>query len=81
MPRTHLSRLSVLLLAGGVLCRMNFTAWMIFVPLWITFAYTPGAYSIWGGGWAWQRSVLDYSGGYVIHVSTNIECAVNLQHC
>ncbi|KAK9335250.1 hypothetical protein LIPSTDRAFT_117880 [Lipomyces starkeyi NRRL Y-11557] len=48
---------------------VNFTAWMIFVPLWITFSYTVGAFSLWGGGFLATRGVIDYSGGYVIHVS------------
>ena len=43
---------------------------MIFVPLWITFCYSVGAYSLWGGGFLFQRGVIDYSGGYVIHVSS-----------
>lgn len=29
-----------------------------------------GAFSIWGGGFLFQRGVIDYSGGYVIHVSS-----------
>jgi ammonium transporter, Amt family len=28
---------------------MKFKAWMIFVPLWLTFSYTISAFSIWGG--------------------------------
>lgn len=31
---------------------------------------SPGAYCLWGGGWAFQKGVIDYSGGYVIHVSS-----------
>jgi len=62
--------ITLCLIAGGYLARMNFTAWMIFVPLWLTFAYCPGAYSLWGGGWAYKLGVLDYSGGYVIHLSS-----------
>jgi len=49
---------------------MNFVAWMLFVPLWLTFSYTIGAYSLWGGGFLFQRGVIDYSGGYVIHLSS-----------
>lgn len=49
---------------------MNILAWMIYVPLWITFSYAIGAFSIWGGGFLYQLGVLDYSGGYVIHVSS-----------
>lgn len=62
--------ITLILLAGGVLARMNFTAWMIFVPLWLTFSYTIGAYSIWGGGFLFKKGVIDYCGGYVIHVSS-----------
>lgn len=62
--------ITLVLVAGSYLCRMNFTAWMLFVPLWLTFSYTIGAYSIWGGGWAYALGVIDYSGGYVIHLSS-----------
>ena len=62
--------ITLILIAGSYLCRMNFTAWMIFVPLWLTFSYTIGAFSIWGGGFLYQRGVIDYSGGYVIHLSS-----------
>lgn len=62
--------ITIVILAGALLGRMNFTAWMVFVPLWITFSYTIGAYSLWGGGFLFQRGVIDYSGGYVIHLSS-----------
>lgn len=62
--------ITLILLAGSFLCRMNFTAWMIFVPLWLTFSYCIGAFSIWGGGFLFKYGVIDYSGGYVIHLSS-----------
>jgi len=61
--------ITLVLIAGSYLCRMNFYAWMAFVPLWLTFSYSVGAYSIWGGGFLFQMGVIDYSGGYVIHLS------------
>ena len=61
--------ITLVLIAGSFLCRMSFFAWMLFVPLWLTFSYTVGAYSLWGGGFLAQLGVLDYSGGYVIHLS------------
>jgi Amt family ammonium transporter len=61
-----------LLIAGSVLGRMNFRAWMIFVPLWSTIVYTVGAFSIWGGGWLAQLGAADYSGGYVIHLAAGV---------
>lgn len=62
--------ITMIILAGAFLGRMNFTAWMIFVPLWLTFSYTVGAFSLWGGGFLQKMGVIDYSGGYVIHVSS-----------
>ncbi len=74
--------ITVILLAGSILGRTNFKAWMLFVPLWITIVYSVNAFSIWGGGWigafpGWLSNVagagaLDFSGGYVIHVAAGI---------
>ncbi|KAM5558602.1 ammonium transporter 3 member 1-like [Rosa sericea] len=65
--------ITLILLAGSVLgMRMNFKAWMMFVPLWLTFSYTVGAFSLWGGGFLFHWGVMDYSGGYVIHLSSGI---------
>ena len=61
--------ITVIILAGSVLGRMNFTAWMIFCPVWMTLVYTVGAFSLWGGGWLATLGVADFSGGYVIHLA------------
>ncbi|MBU2801813.1 ammonium transporter, partial [Acidithiobacillus caldus] len=68
--------ITLVLIAGGVLGRMNFKAWMLFVPLWLTFSYTVGAFSLWGGGFLSTMGVIDYSGGYVIHLSAGIAAFV-----
>jgi Amt family ammonium transporter len=59
-----------IILLGAILGRVSFKAWMIFVPLWTTFIYSVGAYSLWGGGWLGSMGVVDYSGGYVIHLAS-----------
>src|SRR6202161_2483396 len=61
--------ITVIILAGSVLGRMNFTAWMIFWPVWMILVYTVGGFSIWGGGWLAPLGVADFSGGYVIHLA------------
>src|SRR5579884_2115822 len=61
--------ITVIILAGSLLGRMNFTAWMIFCPVWMTLVYTVGAFSLWGGGWLSALGVQDFSGGYVIHLA------------
>lgn len=60
------------LLAGAVLGRMNFKAWMLFVPVWSTLVYSVQAFWLWGGGWLAQLGAVDYSGGYVIHVAAGV---------
>ncbi|KAL8136341.1 hypothetical protein V2J09_002342 [Rumex salicifolius] len=64
--------ITLILLAGSVIGRMNIRAWMAFVPLWLTFSYTVGAYSMWGGGFLFQWGVMDFAGGYVIHLSSGV---------
>ena len=61
--------ITVIILAGSLIGRMSFKAWIIFVPLWMTFVYTVGCFSIWGGGWLASMGAADFSGGYVIHLA------------
>src|SRR4030088_304770 len=74
--------ITVILLAGSILGRTSFKAWMLFVPLWITVVYAVNAFSIWGGGWIGAfpagligiggAGALEFSGGYVILVAAGI---------
>jgi Amt family ammonium transporter len=57
---------------GSVLGRINFKAWIPFVILWITFVYAVDAFLLWGGGFFALHGALDYSGGYVIHLSAGV---------
>lgn len=61
-----------ILLLGSVLGRFNFKAWIPFVILWSSIVYTVNAFLIWGGGYFAQKGVLDYSGGYVIHLAAGV---------
>eukprot|EP00850_Spirogloea_muscicola_P012429 SM000080S22944 [mRNA] locus=s80:221900:225468:- [translate_table: standard] len=60
---------TTMILLGALLARINVYAWMIFVPLWVTLGYTVGSYSLFAGGFLFRWGVIDYSGGYVIHLS------------
>ncbi|WOL17460.1 ammonium transporter 4 member 1 [Canna indica] len=65
--------ITLILIAGSLLGRMNFKAWMLFVPLWLTFSYTVGAFSLWSpNGFLFKAGVMDFAGGYVIHLSSGI---------
>ncbi|MGH3276008.1 MAG: ammonium transporter, partial [Streptosporangiaceae bacterium] len=61
-----------ILFIGSVIGRIKFKVWLIFVPLWITFAYSVNAFMIWGGGFWAAKGALDYSGGYVIHLAAGV---------
>jgi ammonium transporter, Amt family len=61
-----------LLFLGSVLGRIKFSAWCLLVPLWSTFVYAIDAFLLWGGGYFAQEGALDFSGGYVIHMSAGV---------
>ena len=61
-----------ILFIGSVLGRISFKVWMVFVPLWITFAYCVNAFLLWGGGYWAGKGALDFSGGYVIHLAAGV---------
>ena len=61
-----------ILFIGSVIGRIKFKVWLIFVPLWITFAYAVNAFLLWGGGYWAGKGALDFSGGYVIHLAAGV---------
>jgi ammonium transporter, Amt family len=61
-----------ILMLGSILGRVNFKAWIPFVVLWITCVYCVDAFLIWGGGYFAHHGAVDFSGGYVIHLSAGV---------
>jgi Amt family ammonium transporter len=61
-----------LLFLGSVLGRIKFSAWCLLVALWSTFVYGIDAFLLWGGGYFAQEGSLDFSGGFVIHMSAGV---------
>jgi Amt family ammonium transporter len=61
-----------LLFLGSVIGRINWKVWLLIVPLWSTIVYSIDAFGLWGGGWLAQAGAVDYSGGYVIHLSAGV---------
>ncbi len=57
---------------GSVLGRVNFKAWIPFVILWASCVYPVNAFLLWGGGWFAHKGAVDFSGGYVIHLSAGV---------
>ena len=42
--------ITVALISGAIADRVKFTTWLVFVGLWVTFAFFPIAHMVWGGG-------------------------------
>jgi Amt family ammonium transporter len=61
-----------LLFVGAFVGRLKFKAWLLIVPLWITGVYCINAALLWGGGFFAQKGAVDFSGGYVIHLSAGV---------
>jgi Amt family ammonium transporter len=58
------------LISGALADRVKFTAWAIFLVLWVTIVYFPVAHWVWGtGGWAFDLGVIDFAGGTAVHIN------------
>ncbi|PLX66148.1 MAG: ammonia channel protein [Denitrovibrio sp.] len=64
--------ITVALISGAIVERMKFSAWLLFMPLWIILVYSPVAYWVWGGGWLGDMGALDFAGGTVVHFSSGM---------
>ncbi|MEY3418335.1 MAG: hypothetical protein RJA46_106 [Pseudomonadota bacterium] len=73
------------LIIGSFAERAKFSAIVVFVILWFTFSYLPIAHMVWfwpgpddikdataRAGWLWQKGVLDFAGGTVVHINAAI---------
>ena len=57
------------LISGSIVERMRFSAYTLFITLWVLAVYSPIAHWVWGGGWLAQWGALDFAGGTVVHVN------------
>jgi ammonium transporter, Amt family len=57
------------LITGAFANRIKFTAYMIFLTLWLLFVYFPVAHCVWGGGAFASWGVLDFAGGTAVHTT------------
>ena len=57
------------LIVGAFVERIKFSAVLLFSALWLIVVYCPVCYWVWGGGWLWERKVIDFAGGIVVHAT------------
>ncbi len=59
------------LISGAVADRIKFSAWVVFVPVWLLLVFVPVFKWVYGG-WLGQRGSLDFAGGTAIHVNAGV---------
>ncbi|WP_303852021.1 ammonium transporter [Seleniivibrio woodruffii] len=63
--------ITVALISGAIVERMKFSAWVIFMVVWVIVVYAPVAHWVWAGsGWLFKMGALDFAGGTVVHFSS-----------
>jgi|SRR4051812_28497108 Amt family ammonium transporter len=60
------------LITGATADRMKFSAYAVFIGLWLLVVYAPVAHWVFGGGWIAQMGALDFAGGAVVHINAGI---------
>jgi len=68
--------ITVALVAGSVVDRMRFSAFVWFAILWLPLVYVPIAHWVWGNGWLMNAGLLDFAGGTVVHLNAGIAALV-----
>jgi Amt family ammonium transporter len=63
---------TVALVAGSVVDRMRFSAFVWFAALWVPIVYVPIAHWVWGNGWLMHAGILDFAGGTVVHLNAGV---------
>jgi Amt family ammonium transporter len=57
------------LITGASADRMKFSAYALFIGLWLLLVYAPIAHMVFGGGWIADMGALDFAGGAVVHMN------------
>jgi Amt family ammonium transporter len=57
------------LITGATADRMKFSAYVLFIGMWLVLVYAPVAHWVFGGGWLADMGALDFAGGAVVHIN------------
>jgi Amt family ammonium transporter len=64
------------LITGATADRLKFSAYAVFIGLWVLVVYSPVAHWVFGGGWIAKMGALDFAGGAVVHINAGIAALV-----
>ena len=57
------------LITGATADRFKFSAYALFIAIWLIVVYAPVAHWVFGGGWLATLGALDFAGGAVVHIN------------
>ncbi|MFF0215363.1 ammonium transporter [Streptomyces vinaceus] len=61
------------LMSGALADRVKFSAWALFITLWVSLVYFPVAHWVWqADGWLFKLQVIDFAGGTAVHINAGI---------
>ena len=64
------------LMLGAFAERMRFSAYLVFIVIWVLIVYCPLAHMVWGGGLISGWGAMDFAGGLVVHMSSGFSAFV-----
>lgn len=64
--------ITVAIISGSIAERMKFSAFVVFISVWVIVVYAPIAHWVWGGGWLMNDGALDFAGGTVVHINSGV---------
>ncbi len=57
------------LITGATADRLKFSAYGVFIGVWLLAVYAPVAHWVFGGGWIFEMGAIDFAGGAVVHIN------------
>lgn len=61
------------LISGALADRVKFSAWALFIAIWVSVVYFPVAHWVWAeGGWLYELEVIDFAGGTAVHINAGV---------
>jgi Amt family ammonium transporter len=57
------------LITGSTADRLKFSAYGVFIGVWLVIVYAPIAHMVFAGGWLAEMGALDFAGGAVVHIN------------
>lgn len=57
------------LITGATADRLKFSAYAVFIGVWLVVVYGPMAHMVFAGGWLADMGALDFAGGAVVHMN------------